>query len=87
MLPQRLFFHRWEGWIAQDMDNAATLNHTVRANHLCHGQYRSDLHDGDTGLLEFGGDRSTAASGRSSRGGQDDRIHPLILEFLRDLTT
>lgn len=86
MLPQRLLFHRRKGRIAQDMDNTAPLNDTVRADHLCHRQYRSDLHDGDTGLLELGGDRSTAASRRPSRGGQDDGIHPLVLELLRDLT-
>jgi hypothetical protein len=87
MLPQRLFLRRREVWIAQDMDNTATLDDTVRADHLRHGHHRSDLHDRNTGLLEFGRNRSAAASGRPSRGGQDDRIDPLCLELLRDLAT
>ena len=79
MLPQR-FFLRWrQGWVAQDMDNTATLDDTVRADHLRHGQHRGDLHDGNTGLFEFGGDRSTAASGRPSGGGEDHRIDALLL--------
>ena len=69
------------------MDNTATLNNTVRADHLCYGHNRGDLHNRDTGLFELGGDRSTAASGRASRGGQDDRIDSLCLELLCDLAT
>ena len=86
-LPQRFFLRRREVRIAHDMDNTTTLNDPVRADHLRHGQYRGDLYDGDTGLFEFGRDRSTAARGRPSRGRQDDRIDPLCLELLRNLTT
>lgn len=85
-MPQG-FFLRWgQIRIAQHMDNTTALDDTVRANHLCYGHHRGDLHDGDTGLLEFGRDRSAAASGRASRGGQNDRINPLLLELLSDLT-
>jgi len=79
MLPQRFFLCGREVWIAQDMDNTAALDDTVRADHLRHGHHGGDLHDGDTGLLEFGRDRSAAASGRASRGSKDDRIDPLVL--------
>jgi hypothetical protein len=56
------------------MHNAAALDHTVGADHLRHRQHGRHLHHGNAGLFEFGRNRSTAASGRPSRGGEDDRI-------------
>jgi hypothetical protein len=86
-MPERFFLCWRQVGIPQDMDNTATLDNTIRADHLCHGQHRSDLHNGDTGLLELGCDRSAAASGRASRRGQNDRIDPLGLKLLGNLTT
>jgi hypothetical protein len=78
MLPQRFFLRRRQVWVAQDMDNAAALDDTVRPDHLRYRKHRGDLHYWDTGLFELSGDRSTAASGCPSRGGEDNRIHPIL---------
>lgn len=69
------------------MDNAAALNHAVRTHHLRYRDDRGDLGDRNAGLFEFGCNRSTAASGRASRGGEDDRIDPLRFELRGDFPT
>jgi hypothetical protein len=61
------------------MDNATPLDHTVRAHHLRHWEYGSDLHDWDAGLFEFGRDRSTAASGSASSGGENHGVDARLL--------
>jgi hypothetical protein len=61
------------------MDNPTSLDYTVRAHHLCHRKHRGYLHDWNPRLFELGRDRSAAASGRPSRGGEDHRIDALLL--------
>ena len=82
VLPQRFFFLGGEIRISQDMDNTAALDDPVRTDHFCYGKHGSHLHDGNTSLFELGRDRSTAASRRPSRGGENDRIDPFCLELL-----
>ena len=69
------------------MDDAAPLYHAVGADHFGHRHDRRDLGHGNTRFFEFGRDRSAAASGRASSGGENDRRHPFGFEFLRDFTT
>ncbi len=83
-MPQRFLFLGWEIRISQDMDDTATLDDPVRTDHFGHRKHGGHLHDGNTGFFELGRDRSTAASGRASRGGENDRIDPLGFELLRD---
>jgi hypothetical protein len=61
------------------MDNPTALDHTVRAHHLRHRKHGGDLHDWNAGLFEFGRDRSAAASGSTSGGGEDHRIDARLL--------
>jgi hypothetical protein len=61
------------------MDNTTPLDYTVRAHHFRHRKHGGHLHDWNTRLFELGRDRSAAASGRPSRGGEDHRIDALLL--------
>ena len=85
IVPQLLFFFLGQIGIAQDMYNPTTLYNTVRADHLGHRHDGGNLHDGNTGLFEFGRDRSTAARAGTSRGGQNHSLHPVGFELLGNL--
>ena len=84
-MPQLSFFLLRQVGIAQDVHNATALHNAVRADHFSYWHDRGDLHDGNTGLFEFGRDRSTAARTGASRGGQNDGLHPVGLELLGNL--
>jgi hypothetical protein len=86
-LPQLFFLLRRQVWIAADMHNTAPLDHTVRAHHLRHRKHGGHLHDWNARFFELGRDRSAAASGGPSRGGEDHRIDALLLQLLSDLMT
>lgn len=69
------------------MDNATALDHAVGAHHLGHRLYGGDLRNGNTGFFEFRRNRSTAACGRPSRRGENDRLYPIRLQLRRDFAT
>jgi hypothetical protein len=84
-VPQLPFFFLGQVGIAKDVHNATTLHNAVRADHLGHWHDGGNLYDGNTGLFEFGRDRSTAARAGASRGGQNHGLYPFGLELLGDL--
>ncbi len=86
-LPQSFLFLWGQIRVAQDMDNAASLHHAVGAHHLGHWHDGGHLGHGNTGFFEFRRDRSTAASRSASRGGKNDRCHPLCFEFLGNFSS
>lgn len=86
-MPQRFFLLGGKIRISQDMDDPAALDDSVRTDHFCYGKHGGHLHDGNTSLFELGRDRSTAASGRASRRGENDCLDSLCFEFLRDFTS
>lgn len=67
------------------MHDTVTEYEAIDADHFGDGQRGSNLHRGDTGLLQFGGDRSAAARAGSSRRGEDDRIDRQSFCLLRHL--
>ena len=84
-MPQPLFLLRRQVWIAKHVDDATPLYHTIGAHHLRHRLYGGHLHDGNTGLFQFGRDRSAAASRGASGGGEDHRIDAILLQLGGDL--
>ena len=58
------------------MHDAGAQYHAIGTDHLGDRFRGGDLHDGNTGFFEFGGDRSAAARARPSRRCENDRIDP-----------
>ena len=85
IVPQLLFFLLRQIGITENVHNTAALHNAVRADHFSYWHDRGDLDDGNTGLFEFGRDRSTAACAGASRGGQNHGLHPVGLELLGNL--
>ncbi len=66
LAAQFFFVLRGELGVAGDMDDAGSQDDAVGADHFGDGSRGSDLHHWDAGFLEFGGDRSAAASAGAS---------------------
>src|SRR6185295_17220297 len=55
--------------------------HAIGTDHLGDRFRGGDLHDGNTGFFEFGGDRSAAARAGPSRGRQDNSVNSLLFDL------
>jgi len=82
---QVLFFGGRQLGIAGHVHDTSSQNDAVGADHFSDRQGGGDLNDGDAGLLQFGRDRSTAASTGSSRGREYDRIDALLFDLFQHL--
>ena len=71
--------------VSGDVDYSVTKHHPIGADHLGDGQGRGDLDYRDSGLLEFGCDRSAAASAGPSSRREDHRVNALVLDLLDHL--
>ena len=69
------------------MHDAVTEHGSVGPDHLGDGQGGGDLHGGDAGFFQLGGNRSAAASAGSSRGRKNDRVDAQPFGFLGHLAS
>jgi hypothetical protein len=66
LAAQFLFVVGWQLGVAGDVNDAGAQNYPVGADHLGDRQGGSNLHYGNAGFLQFGRDRSAAASAGAS---------------------
>ena len=71
LAAELFFFLGGDAGVAEDVDYAMPQDYAVGADHAGYGGYGGDLSYGDACLFKLGCDRSTAASGCPSSGGED----------------
>jgi hypothetical protein len=67
------------------MHDAIAKHQSICADHSRNGHSRSNLHRGYSSFFQFSCNRSTAASARTSRRRQNDRVDAKLLCLLRHL--
>lgn len=79
--PQFFFIGGSEFGVARYVHDAGSEDDPIGANHFGDRQGRGDLHDRDARFLEFGCDRSAAASARASRRSENDGVDTIGLDL------
>jgi hypothetical protein len=79
--PELFFVGGRKLGVACHMDYAGSQDHPVGSHHFSDRQGGGDLHNRNAGLLELCRNRSAAASARTSRRSQDDRIDAILFDF------
>lgn len=67
------------------MNDAIPEHHAIGSDHSRDRERGGDLHGGNPGFFQLGGDRSAAARARSSGRRQDDRVDSEIFDLCGDL--
>jgi hypothetical protein len=82
---QFFFLFRRDVGVADDVNDAVPSYSAVGAYHLCNRESGRDLNCRDTGLFEFGCDRSAAARARPSGGCKDNSVDAQLFDSFRHL--